>query len=250
MGPPSPRDFFVRTAFFVDGAFFLRRHYRLEGPQAPWKVAKALHEMCRGHLRERRRAGNAPIQRAELYRIFYYDCLPLDKKAHNPITGKAIDFGKTRAATWRLAFLDELKKLRKVAVRFGHLKDKPGHWNLRPEIVKELLAGRLKIENLTERDVKYEVRQKGVDMRLGLDIASIAYKKQADQIILVAGDSDFVPAAKLARREGLDVILDPMWSHIPDDLHEHIDGLRTVLPRPGTRPQVTPVATAVSQPPS
>lgn len=48
-------------------------------------------------------------------------------------------------------------------------------------------------------------QQKGVDMRVGVDIASLAYKKQVDQIILIAGDSDFVPAAKLARREGVDL---------------------------------------------
>jgi len=65
-------------------------------------------------------------------------------------------------------------------------------------------------------------------MRIGLDIASMAFKKQVNQIILVAGDSDFVPAAKLARREGIDFILDPMWATIRDDLHEHIDGLRSV----------------------
>ena len=28
-------------------------------------------------------------------------------------------------------------------------------------------------------------------MRVGLDIASVSYKRQADQIVLVAGDSDF-----------------------------------------------------------
>jgi uncharacterized LabA/DUF88 family protein len=60
----------------------------------------------------------------------------------------------------------------------------------------------------------------------------MAFKKQVDQIILVAGDSDFVPAAKLARREGIDFILDPMWQYIRDDLHEHIDGLRSVVRRP------------------
>jgi uncharacterized LabA/DUF88 family protein len=59
----------------------------------------------------------------------------------------------------------------------------------------------------------------------------MAFKKQVDQIILVAGDSDFVPAAKLARREGIDFILDPMWASIRDDLHEHIDGLRSVFDR-------------------
>ncbi len=62
-------------------------------------------------------------------------------------------------------------------------------------------------------------------MRIGLDIASLAYKKQTDQIILIAGDSDFVPAAKLARREGIDFILDPMWTAIKENLFEHIDGL-------------------------
>ena len=62
-------------------------------------------------------------------------------------------------------------------------------------------------------------------MKIGLDIASLSYKRQVDQIILISGDSDFVPAAKLARREGIDFILDPMWNDISDDLFEHIDGL-------------------------
>lgn len=32
---------------------------------------------------------------------------------------------------------------------------------------------------------------------------------------------------KLARREGIDFILDPLYSPIKDDLFEHIDGLKT-----------------------
>ncbi len=52
------------------------------------------------------------------------------------------------------------------------------------------------------------------------------------QIILIAGDADFIPAAKLARHEGIDFILDPMWHGIAPDLHEHIDGLQSVCPRP------------------
>lgn len=73
----------------------------------------------------------------------------------------------------------------------------------------------------------FVAQQKGVDMRIGIDISSLAFKKQVDQIILIAGDSDFVPAAKLARREGIDFILDPMWADIKEDLFEHIDGLRS-----------------------
>ena len=69
-------------------------------------------------------------------------------------------------------------------------------------------------------------------MRIGLDIASMAYKKQVDRIILIAGDSDFVPAAKYARREGIDFILDPLWQPIKPSLMEHIDGLETKAPKP------------------
>jgi uncharacterized LabA/DUF88 family protein len=68
-------------------------------------------------------------------------------------------------------------------------------------------------------------------MRLGLDIASLTYKRLVNQIVLISGDADFVPAAKLARREGIDFILDPMWASIRAELHEHIDGLRSVCPR-------------------
>ena len=68
-------------------------------------------------------------------------------------------------------------------------------------------------------------------MRIGIDIASVAYKHQATTIVLISGDSDFVPAAKLARREGIDFILDPMHATIKPDLHEHIDGKKTVFPK-------------------
>ena len=69
-------------------------------------------------------------------------------------------------------------------------------------------------------------------MRIGLDIASITLKKQANTIVLVSGDSDFVPAAKLARREGVTFILDPLWQNVSPDLFEHIDGLRSGFPNP------------------
>ena len=44
-------------------------------------------------------------------------------------------------------------------------------------------------------------------------------------ILYISGDSDFVPAAKQARREGIDFILAPMKAAIKSDLFEHIDGL-------------------------
>ena len=117
-------------------------------------------------------------------------------------------------------FLGEMKLQRKVAVRLGTLADEQARYILKPDILKHLCNGRKSWEDITEDDFILDVRQKGVDMKIGLDIASMAYKKQVDRIILISGDSDFVPAAKLARREGIDFILDPMQAKIKDDLTE------------------------------
>lgn len=117
-------------------------------------------------------------------------------------------------------------------MRLGVLEDR-NRWILRPEKTKELLASKISIKDLTENDVVYDLMQKMVDIKIGLDIASMSLKKLVDQIILISGDSDFVPAAKLARREGIDFILDPMWNPIKPDLFEHIDGLVSKIERPG-----------------
>ncbi|EON78900.1 hypothetical protein ADIS_0797 [Lunatimonas lonarensis] len=80
--------------------------------------------------------------------------------------------------------------------------------------------------------MQFDFNQKMVDIKIGLDIASITLKGQVDQIILISGDSDFVPAAKLARREGIDFLLDPMWNPIKPHLFEHIDGIFSKIKRP------------------
>ncbi len=122
--------------------------------------------------------------------------------------------------------MEELKKRRKFALRLGELSNQMSS-NLKPDVTKALLLGKKTLADLQESDFVFTAQQKGVDMKIGLDIASLSYKHQVDQIILMAGDSDFVPAAKLARREGVDFILDPMWADIKDNLFEHIDGLKS-----------------------
>lgn len=215
-----------KTAILVDGGFFLKRYRNLIGAKnlEPNKTANDLWTMCIKHLDQ---AGG---EKYDLYRIFYYDCLPYDKKQHNPVTGKAIDFAKTEQYKFQLSFFEELRRKRKVALRLGVLEDK-NKWIIKPSKTKELLKGIITIGDLTENDVQFDFSQKMVDMKIGLDIASITLKKQVDQIILIAGDSDFVPAAKLARREGIDFLLDPMWNPIKTHLFEHIDGLRSTFKR-------------------
>lgn len=95
-----------------------------------------------------------------------------------------------------------------------------------------MLKGEITCKDLGEHDIKYDLNQKGVDIKIGLDIASLSLQKVVDQIILISGDMDFVPAAKMARRNGIDFILDPMWNPIDPSLHEHIDGLNSTSENP------------------
>jgi uncharacterized LabA/DUF88 family protein len=122
-----------------------------------------------------------------------------------------------------------------MALRLGRLAER-GEWVLRRNALQDLRNGTLRWDNLRDEHFELDLRQTQVDMKIGLDIASLAHKRLVDQIVLVTGDADFVPAAKLARREGIDVILDPMWQGIAPTLQEHIDGLQSVCPRPGSVP--------------
>ena len=184
------------------------------------QVADILYTMAMKHV------GNNNT----LYRIFYYDCLPLSKKVHNPISKKLVDFSRTDEYAFRTELLEALKRKRKVALRIGTLKDN-NNWQIYPGRVKELLSGKKAIADLTENEIFLDVRQKGIDMKIGVDIATLALKSFVDTIVLFSGDSDFVPAAKLARREGIDFILDPMKANVEPQLFEHIDGMKSVSPK-------------------
>ena len=96
--------------------------------------------------------------------------------------------------------------------------------------MKELLSGKKKLEDLKDSEIFLDVQQKGIDMKIGVDIATLALKRFVDTIVLFSGDSDFVPAAKLARREGIDFILDPMQANVEPQLFEHVDGMTSMGP--------------------
>ena len=215
-----------RTAILVDGAFYRKRAFYLRGEKTPKDRANELYAYCMAHIRDEKTDPTFHEER-ELYRIFYYDCPPLKKTVYHPLKKKGIPFGASDTYKWSTDFYNELKKKRKIALRMGSLSDAGAYFALTADATKALCLGKKTIGDLSDSDFSISFQQKGVDMRIGLDISSLAYKNQVDQIILIAGDSDFVPAAKLARREGIDFILDPMEATIKDDLFEHIDGLKS-----------------------
>lgn len=210
----------MKTAILVDGGFYRRRAFVAYGDKTPAERADELYTYCKRHLKTHG-------ENNELYRIFYYDCPPMTRQVYHPLTQKNVNFAKSATYTWAMSFFDELKKKRKVALRMGELSEQQAHYVLKNNKLNQLIRGQISICDLTEKDFLFSVEQKGVDMRIGLDIASLAYKRQVDQIVLISGDSDFVSAAKLARREGIDFILDALHTNIKPNLFEHIDGLRT-----------------------
>ncbi len=262
-----------RIAVLIDGGFFLKRLPHLVEPQfrtAPAQVAETTRLLCKRHVQRLTSSGAG--QNSEdfwldhVYRLFYYDALPYRGLCHHPVLNQRVDFNKSETATFRRSLFSELRHKRKFALRLGHVA-KVDEWRLSTRLTRQVLKtgkwlerfdtavkqgqsatllalseeGQRELHELAtiwremrEDDVTLGLRQKGVDMRIGLDIASMMLKHQVDTIILVTGDSDFVPAAKLARREGVEFLLDPLWQRVGDELTEHVDGVVSVFPRPAS----------------
>ena len=258
-----------RIAVLIDGSFFLKRLPNLVEPRyctTPKQVADAARHLCKRHVQHITRSGDGSNRKViwldHVYRLFYYDAAPYDGVSHHPVVNRQVEFGKTEVAAFRRDLFAELRQKRKFALRLGEVK-KTSDWRLSPRLTKQVLwigrwikqletsvrdgAACTQIaeihlhelqriirawQEIGEQDVSLELRQKGVDMRIGLDIASMTLKRQVDTIVLVTGDSDFVPAAKFARREGVEFLLDPLWQQVSDGLSEHVDGVASVFPKP------------------
>ena len=226
----------IKAAILIGGGYFLKRLpvvRRNIDTADPNVVARSIDQLVRSHLNQLNDVYGVGNVFRLLYRCFYYDARPYGRKAHTPISERPLDYARSPQAIFRSKLFDALHRRPNLAVRLGEVRhDSYRSWILKTRSQERLLKGDLTVDELSDDDFGAALRQKGVDMRIGLDIASITLKRQADAIILVAGDSDFVPAAKLARREGLQFVLDPLWQQVSRDLFEHIDGLRSGFPRP------------------
>ena len=231
----------TRAAILIDGGYFLRRLPTVRkdiDARDPEQVSRSVGQLIWNHLNHLNETAKAENPHALLYRCFYYDARPYLEKGHHPITGRAIDYARTPEARFRLGLFDALRKRPNFAVRLGEVVREERGWVLRQEAQRDLIKGARAASDLVDADFVPALRQKAVDMRVGVDIASLTLKKQVDTVILVAGDADFVPAAKLARREGVRVVLDPLWKRVSDDLFEHIDGLRSGFGNPKRHTEV------------
>jgi uncharacterized LabA/DUF88 family protein len=103
----------------------------------------------------------------ERFRTYYYDCMPYRGAAPTP------EEQKRYSDTQR--FVDALRYIPRFEVKLGRLQ-------------------KVSLPNGQE-----EFKQKGVDVMLSVDLVRLAATNQIQKAILIAGDSDYVPAIKVAK---------------------------------------------------
>lgn len=198
-----------KVGFLVDGGYFSTRI------KETFKVNKSESDLCnilftiiKKHIK----------CNEELYRVFYYDCAPYKGEGKLPISNTTTSFASTPTSVFRERFFNLLCSHEFIALRLGSLAF--SGYTLKNSVPLD----RVNIDyTISDSDYRPEFRQKGVDMKLGIDIATLSYKKLVDRIVIIAGDADFAPAAKLARVEGITVTLDALNGKTNNELLKHID---------------------------
>jgi len=162
----------------------------------------------------------------ELLRIYYYDAFPSSASIKRPVSGETYHLGESERFRHAQSLFDQLVLKPNMALRMGRADLTPRAWRLKPRVSKELVEQQ---RPLTDDDFDLDMGQKGVDMRIGMDMARLALRSMVRAVVVVTGDSDFVPAFKFVRREGVKVILEPYGKSGRKELRTHAD---IVLPPP------------------
>jgi len=115
-------------------------------------------------------------QDADILRTYYYHCLPY--QSDPPTTEES-----KRLASMQ-NFLDAINRLPRFIVKPGRLARRG-----------------------PDRNGRYFFEQKMVDVHLSIDLVYTSLKGKITHAAIVAGDSDFVPAIKMARDESVLVYL-------------------------------------------
>ncbi|MGI9297223.1 MAG: NYN domain-containing protein [Gammaproteobacteria bacterium] len=130
-------------------------------------------------------------QDEELWRILFYHCREFEGKTPLPVSGELVEWKPKSHSV-----VDDLARKNFFAARLGML-------SFRGWQKKSGARG----EKLSDDDFRPVFEQKGVDMRIGLDMAMIAERQMVDRLILISADTDLIPALKLCRQRGIQVIV-------------------------------------------
>lgn len=200
----------MKYALLVDGAFVCKRLYRTLGYRHA-TAADVIHECQRVRAHDALRGGT-------LLRIHYYDAPPSTGQITNPLDGATMNLRRSATFARMTALHDLIESSPDCALRRGEVVARG--WRLKEAALRQIARTR---RPLKPSDLTPDLRQKGVDLRMGLDIARLSLRRLVDVIVVVTGDSDLVPAFRFARREGIRVYLDHLGAPVMRDLKAHTD---------------------------
>jgi len=135
----------------------------------------------------------------KLHQVKYYNSVPTLRD------GKELYYSHLR-------FIDNLKKIPKFSVKTRKLQVHSTTELLRE---KSLLIESMDLCNSCKPIVKENIldsignvkkKEKGIDVMLAVDLVECAIKKEADYLIVLSGDADFIPAMDLARKNNEEVL--------------------------------------------
>lgn len=156
-----------------------------------------------------------------LLRVYYYDAPPATGELVNPIDGSKLDLAAQTAFAQNMSLQQKLELQQDFALRYGEMSVQG--WALGSAALKNISESGPRA--LTAHDLVPNIEQKGVDLRIGLDIARLSLRGLVSTIVVVTGDSDMIPAFKFARREGVRVYLAHMGHGVKRDLKAHTDAI-------------------------
>ena len=142
----------------------------------------------------------ASIEKKEiLHKVLYYDCRPYKfSENEDSVYSEEITFERNNQ------LLNTLAKQDQYVLRLGKLKflgrDNTGH----PILV-----------------------QKGVDIRIALDMARIVMVSKVERLIIITGDTDLVPAMEMVRTYDIQIVTINM-DNLANELYSHSDFIRTI----------------------
>lgn len=197
-----------KYAIFLDGGFVKKK---LAAQLKRFPSVSDVTSLCEWFENHDRLEGMS------LLRAYYYDCPPYEGAETHPLSAEVVDYSGTPQAHRNRALIDSLEMESDFAVRRGELIH--AGWKLGKMALRNLPKKR----QVSPSDLVGDISQKGVDIKIGLDVATVALKRIAEVAVLVTGDSDFIPAMKLARKEGMKVYLHPMGHGVRRDLKAHAD---------------------------
>jgi uncharacterized LabA/DUF88 family protein len=170
-----------RAAVFIDGGYWQKiLKNRFGSPKID--LAALSEELC---------------GKQERLRTYFYDCLPY--QGENPTDEEKARYRKKQT------YLHALGLLSRFEVRQGRLARRTINFK---EV--ERADGTTFLISCSDADPAYDPKnvvlkfeQKGIDTLLAIDVTGLSVRKSIGTVVLLAGDSDFIPSMRVAKDEGM-----------------------------------------------